>query len=250
MKGIKKLVFVASLLADFVSVGLAVAIPRDGKEVVILGPPTQSIGGQQVWSDHNLITDGSLNATDPTPVLEARGLANLLDSRAAPNPTPTAFTSAEGKFSRDMIKITNDLRAIHGAPPLVWNKVLATYAARQAKRCKFEHSHGPYGENLAGGGPMNNPVWYQWLLYSEVKNYDWSKPGFSGATGHFTQLVWKGSKQMGCAWVAGCSNLAYQVWCEFTPAGNVSPNSNYETNVGRATRGIPPAPPSSDPHYR
>ncbi|KAJ6264919.1 hypothetical protein Dda_1072 [Drechslerella dactyloides] len=252
MKGIKQLVVAASLLGNLFTSGLAIAIPRAGKDVLVLAPPCESIDGQQVWSEGNQISDASFNASDPTPILKLRGLTELLDRRApaAAKPTPTAFTSAEGKFSRDMLKITNDLRAIHGAPPVVWNKSLATYAARWGKRCNFEHSHGPYGENLAGGGPMNNPVWYQWLLYSEVKNYDWNKPGFSGATGHFTQLVWKATREMGCAWVAGCSNLSYQVWCEFTPAGNVSPVSNYNVNVGRPTRGIPPAPPTNDPHYR
>ncbi|KAF3915566.1 Latisemin [Orbilia brochopaga] len=251
MKGIKKLVIAASILADFVSVGVAIAIPTatTGKEVVILAPPTQNIGGQQVWSDQNWITDHALsNDTDPTAVIKARAVANALELRAA-NPTPTAFTSAEGKFSRDMLKITNDLRAIHGAPPVVWNKILATFAARQAKRCNFAHSGGPYGENLAGGS-YSNPVYYPWLWYSEVRSYDYNNPGFSGTTGHFTQLVWKGTKQMGCAFVAGCSNLSYQVWCEYTPAGNVSPVDYYRANVARPSRGIPPAPPFNDAHYQ
>jgi hypothetical protein len=42
----------------------------------------------------------------------------------------------------------NTLRAKHGAAPLTWSDTLATYAQNWANRCVFEHSAGPYGENL------------------------------------------------------------------------------------------------------
>ncbi|TGJ73085.1 hypothetical protein EYR41_000204 [Orbilia oligospora] len=259
MKGAKGIILIVSLLSNCVSVGFATSVPLGRRDTVILAPPTEVIHGNPTWSEKDLVTDPAFNASEPdvpTPTTEAP--TKIIGRKAAPNasptstvsPTPTAFTSREGKFSRDMLKITNNLRAIHGSPPLVWNKTLATYASRQGRKCDFRHSHGPYGENLAGGGPMNNPVWYQWYLYTEVSNYDWNGPGFAKDTGHFTQLVWKSSKQIGCAWIAGCSNLAYQVWCEYTPAGNVSPVIHYNENVGRAKSGIPEAPPTYDPLYK
>ncbi|KAF3925773.1 Latisemin [Dactylellina cionopaga] len=249
MKGVKCLIVLISILSNCITVGLAVSIPRD---TVILGPAVEVVDGQHVWSEGSLISDPSFNASHPTATLalEYTKIRGRQAAAVSVRPTPTAYTSREGKFSRDMLKITNDLRAIHGSPPLVWNKVLATYASRQARKCDFKHSHGPYGENLAGGGPMNNPVWYQWYLYTEIKNYNYNKPGFSSSTGHFTQLIWKASKEIGCAWVAGCSNLAYQVWCEYTPAGNVSPTVNYVNNVARPRRDIPAAPPTYDPYYK
>lgn len=39
----------------------------------------------------------------------------------------------------------------------------------------------------------------QWCRYDEVVNYNFTMPGFSPSTGHFTQVVWKSSSQLGCA---------------------------------------------------
>jgi hypothetical protein len=33
--------------------------------------------------------------------------------------------------------------------------------------------------------------------YNEVSKYNYRNPGFSMATGHFTQLVWKNTKSIG-----------------------------------------------------
>lgn len=71
------------------------------------------------------------------------------------------------------------------------------------------HSSGPYGENLAGGaggGYDITSAFNSWA--SEAQYYDWSKPGVLDATdsngnsvamGHFTQVVWKATTQIGCA---------------------------------------------------
>lgn len=38
------------------------------------------------------------------------------------------------------------------------------------------------------------------MWYDEVTNpgYDFENPGFDSGTGHFTQVVWKGSTKLGC----------------------------------------------------
>lgn len=35
------------------------------------------------------------------------------------------------------------------------------------------------------------------LFYDEIRYYDWNNPGFSMETGHFTQVVWKASTEIG-----------------------------------------------------
>ncbi|KAF3913674.1 hypothetical protein AA313_de0200600 [Arthrobotrys entomopaga] len=251
MKGVQGLVAAASLLTGCIVLAVSVPMPVAQTDSVFLSAPVEHVNGKSIWSNTVLATNAAFNASD------LRAHAHHTDFIKVRNPTkigpraagPTSYTSREGKFSKDMLSITNQLRAIHGAPPVKWNKTLATYASRAGRKCVFQHSGGPYGENLAGGGPMNNPVWYQWYLYTEVRNYNWDNPGFAENTGHFTQLVWKSTKEMGCAWIAGCPNLSYMVWCEFTPPGNVSPVINYVNNVGKPKSGIPKAPPTYDSWY-
>lgn len=74
--------------------------------------------------------------------------------------------------------------------------------------------------------------------------YDFGKPtGFTEATGHFTQLVWKSTRQVGCARVDCGYNpnddnnstraKGWYVVCEYTPAGNVVGYNNkfFKANV-------------------
>ncbi|PIL30253.1 transporter [Ganoderma sinense ZZ0214-1] len=120
----------------------------------------------------------------------------------------------------------NSVRAQHGAAALTWNETLAGAAQSWVNKCVFKHSGGslgPYGENLAAGTgtyPITSAV-KSWT--NEVSDYDAQNPQPS----HFTQVVWKNTKQLGCA-VADCSTIfppkygvAHFYACEYYPAGNV-----------------------------
>jgi pathogenesis-related protein 1 len=65
---------------------------------------------------------------------------------AAPSPLAARATDQEVYLSAH-----NSFRAKHGASALTWNQDLANYAKTLASKCKFAHSGGPYGENLAAG---------------------------------------------------------------------------------------------------
>ena len=61
--------------------------------------------------------------------------------------------------------------------------------------------------------------------YNEVQNYNYNGDYQSGK-GHFTQLVWKGSKNLGCG--IACGKGCY-VTCNYYPAGNYL--GMFESNV-------------------
>ncbi|KAJ5754077.1 uncharacterized protein N7511_008230 [Penicillium nucicola] len=112
-------------------------------------------------------------------------------------PTPASYTSLS-KFKDAVLETTNEYRASHDANPLQWNDTLAEYSKNWADACVWKHSDGPYGENLAYGYGNASAAVIAWG--DEGAMYNFGKPtGFTEETGHFTQLVWKATTQVGCA---------------------------------------------------
>lgn len=50
------------------------------------------------------------------------------------------------------------------------------------------------------------------------------------ATGHFTQLVWKATNQLGCGIAVTTTNKVYGV-CNYSPQGNIVNAGYFQTNV-------------------
>ena len=163
-----------------------------------------------------------------TPPPQARA-----DDAPPPAPPRTEGGSKLPADAQQMVDAHNAARAKHCAAPLTWSPKLAKVAQAWANKlrdnnCAFDHSHGQYGENLAAGttGYMDpNAVVAMW--YEEIKDYDFTNPGFSMNTGHFTQVVWKGTSAVGCG-MAQCKGM--DVWvCNYDPAGNW--DGQYKDNV-------------------
>ncbi|KAF7723030.1 hypothetical protein EC973_002406 [Apophysomyces ossiformis] len=137
--------------------------------------------------------------------------------------------SQKGSATTDtqaILDLHNKYRADHSAPALKWSNTLANYAQNWSDRCVFKHSYGKYGENLAYGYSSWNEAITAW--YDEYKLYNYNNPGFSGKTGHFTQIVWKGTTEIGCG-VTDCPNLGPLYTCSYNPPGNVE--GQYQQNV-------------------
>jgi hypothetical protein len=142
-------------------------------------------------------------------------------------PPPVADDRPKGGEGPPILAAHNRYRADHCAPPLTWSTDLenqarqwATSLARQD--CAFEHNpKTKHGENLAffapAGALSEEEVAAHW--YKEIDRYNYKKPGFSMEAGHFTQLVWVGTRRLGCASVK-CGGG--ELWvCNYDPAGNM-----------------------------
>ena len=58
------------------------------------------------------------------------------------------------------------------------------------------------------------------MWYEEHDKYNYSNPGFSSTTGHFTQIVWQNSKEMGAGKAVSSSGAQFVV-ARYQPPGNV-----------------------------
>jgi pathogenesis-related protein 1 len=152
--------------------------------------------------------------------------------------------STGGEFAETMLANINQERALVGVPPLTWNNTLAAHAQTYADYLmvtgKNEHpsaewvaTHptGPEGENLAwfSGPPAPTPspkdiaqaAFNFWV--SEKANYHGQLTGSETpgeVIGHYTQMVWKDTTQIGCASVTSGDGSVSKISCRFTPPGN------------------------------
>ena len=67
--------------------------------------------------------------------------------------------------------------------------------------------------------------------YNEIKNYNFSQPGFTIDSSHFSQLVWKETTKMGCGASVKDDGATYKVVCNYYTAGNIINKAKFEENV-------------------
>lgn len=69
------------------------------------------------------------------------------------------------------------------------------------------------------------------LWYNEIKDYDFqtAKSKNGNPTGHFTQVVWKASNNLGCGLGINSKDKRFYGVTRYTPTGNL--NGLYKTNV-------------------
>jgi uncharacterized protein YkwD len=121
----------------------------------------------------------------------------------------------------------NSYRAKHCAPALTWSAQIAATAQTWANGCKFVHDQNDdYGENLAMGTSLTAQQAVD-LWYGEASAYDFAMPGHKSGTGHFTQIIWRGTTELGCG-RAECGDGALIV-CRYSPPGNYT--GEYPENV-------------------
>jgi uncharacterized protein YkwD len=132
--------------------------------------------------------------------------------------------SSGGSIAKEMVAAHNSYRAKVGSPPLAWSDKLAAraeqWAAMLIKRGVFEHQHSQLGENLfeiSGGHATPSSVVDAWM--SEEANYNHETNSCTGRCGHYTQVVWRNTKLVGCGVARDAKR---EVWvCDYDPPGNI-----------------------------
>uniref|UniRef100_A0A671Q7C0 SCP domain-containing protein n=1 Tax=Sinocyclocheilus anshuiensis TaxID=1608454 RepID=A0A671Q7C0_9TELE len=118
---------------------------------------------------------------------------------------------SDSNFEAEFLQTHNAYRKQHGAPPLTINKNLCRSAQEWAEHLlsirTLMHSNGEYGEN----------VYYAWSSANKK------------LTGHFTQVVWKDTNEVGVG-LATDGNTTFVVG-QYLPAGNISNAGYFERNV-------------------
>ncbi|HEY0665299.1 MAG TPA: CAP domain-containing protein [Gallionella sp.] len=152
------------------------------------------------------------------------------------------FAIAAGFDSDALVAAHNQWRAKVGvkeklsySPELAKSAQAWANTLMRTNRCQMKHSEpdGKYGENLYWGSAVQwsdgrrelQQVTPQQVVDSwgsEKADYDYAsnscKPG--KMCGHYTQVVWRSTKTVGCA-MAVCMDSQQQVWvCQYQPAGN------------------------------
>ena len=151
-------------------------------------------------------------------------------------------------FNKLELKKHNELRKKHHVNDLIINNELMKnaqkHAEKMAKTNKFQHSNDKDRELKNHKGEwVGENIYYFWSSakasynsgnaseswYDEIKDYDFNKGGSSngGVVGHFTQVVWKNTKEVGFG-LAFNKNQCYVVG-NYYPGGNF--NRQEKNNV-------------------
>jgi uncharacterized protein YkwD len=146
--------------------------------------------------------------------------------------TDTTGSELSTEDAQKILDHHNKARADLHIPPLKWSVKLANYAQDWADslastdECEFKHRQdGLYGENIfmSGASPSFTPLSASMAWYAEKEKYSYSKIGEGNwqHTGHYTQMIWKNTTELGVG-MATCANGNIIVVANYNPSGNFS----------------------------
>ncbi|XP_038051085.1 uncharacterized protein LOC119724210 [Patiria miniata] len=205
-------------------------------------------------------TEQTLSVEHETVAKETEKVTSEDGAKLPSRGTGTAQESILDRVRREALEMHNIYRARHGVPPLVLNNTLNKYSQKWAEKMasmrKLEHSpqknRPNYGENIYYSGSTHFNVsdvkgeTSISAFYDEIKDYDYDNPGQrkknGGQIGHFTQVVWKDSKELGVGMAtAKKGNMGYvYICCNYSPPGNWV--GRYEQHVLPPISDVPETP--------
>ena len=135
-------------------------------------------------------------------------------------------TTLSKEEKTELIKAHNKWRSEVGSPDIQWSEELASKAQAWANHlaksgCKMVHSKSDEGENIFWATYSATPTEVVDDWASEKKDFRYNKKGTRSFSkiGHYTQVVWKTTKLVGCG-RATCKN-GNEIWvCNYSPSGN------------------------------
>jgi len=162
------------------------------------------------------------------------------------NASSFASDTSEPLVFSGIVNLHNQTRAEKDQPPLEWSASLANYAQEwvdhlaDTENCKMVHrpdNQGErfqqfHGENLFWSSPIEyedgttdlelftpKDVVKAWTIEEDFYDYKTNQCQDGKVCGHYTQIVWHETKQVGCA-LAVCGDES-QLWaCNYSPRGN------------------------------
>ncbi|MBE7380604.1 MAG: hypothetical protein F6J95_004225 [Leptolyngbya sp. SIO1E4] len=204
------------------------------REATITGARSRFSGREQTWAytiDYVDDQGGSESGVDPSRM-------RTIEAAQAEALTDTVYDLTTQAGIDQMLAAHNQVRREVEVPDLVWSEDLAAFAQAWANvlldegglrhRPASERDNGRIGENLSSswssaGGVLSSPQRAVQGWAEEKTNYDYARntcaPG--KMCGHYTQMVWAETTEVGCA-VARNEKATREVWvCNYTPAGNI-----------------------------
>lgn len=180
-----------------------------------------------------------ITADKPNPV------NSLKTTQSDHTETELAFTKEDEEFLDEMAEEHNKLRSVHLAPPLMKNrnmslqaKALAIQLAAEANlRHSDKASRPDQGENLAMGCTSSGPgitakdAAKEW--YDEVCSHNFYNQAYQDKSGHFSQLVWNATRELGVGKATGTKfgmNCTFIV-ARYRPLGNIG--SEFANDVSK-----------------
>jgi len=184
---------------------------------------TYSDGSSSTKTSIRTITEGAkIDQVDPVTGKPTGKSYNPGEAKAA---APRVKVTTDKKFLEEALKTHNELRKKHGVDKLKLSddlcQVAQAWANKIAANDKMEHSENGFGENVhwtSADDTDGKSAVDHW--YSEVKDYKFDgNLDYQRGTGHFTQVVWKDTKELGIAKAKGKNGGTYVV-ANYNPSGN------------------------------
>ncbi|KUI74483.1 Protein PRY2 [Cytospora mali] len=212
------------------------------------GPPHQmNFEATSTSSNSVAVVTVTAGATEAASTAETKATSSTVEEASTASPTDFAGTAT---YHHNIHRTNNS------APSMTYGDTYASYASQVAASCNFAHDLTPggggYGQNIAMYASTDadsmteelaiaqaiTQMWYNGEIGLYPSNaYGQANPDFSNfeGWGHYSQVVWVGSNQLGCAaqyCPAGTMEPSMGSWfsvCNYYPAGNV--DNEYGDNV-------------------